>query len=120
MKTNKLFSISMLFACLTGALIGCGGNPTTNPGGDITSTPIGNVVPENEVNVIVLAGQSNAEGNSSATNIEAYCKDTGNSYEEYVRGYNDVKITFHNHYYYGTSFLYSNGFSLFEYKNDVP
>lgn len=92
-------------------LAGCG-NTSSQPGVS-TSTPAASI-PENEVNVIVLAGQSNAEGNSNAQNLEKFCLDTGNSYEEYVNGYNDVKISYHNHYYYGTSYIYSNRDNPFE------
>lgn len=61
-----------------------------------------------DVNVIVLAGQSNAEGNSYFKKLEQYCIDKGESYEQYVRGYEDIKIAYHNHYYAGVSYLYSN------------
>ena len=72
-----------LFCLLTLAtlLVGCGGNINTSS--NENSSPNSSSEPEKvipEVNVIVLAGQSNAEGNSDAKNLEQYCIDTGNSY----------------------------------------
>lgn len=98
---------------LSALLVGCGSvtSSLSNTSSSSSSEPE-KVIPE--VNVIVLAGQSNAEGNSDAKNLEKYCIDTGNSYEEYVHGYNTVKITYHNHYYFSTSYLYSNRDNPFE------
>ena len=100
---------------LSALLVGCGSvtsSLSTASSSSFSSSEPEKVIPE--VNVIVLAGQSNAEGNSNAKNLEAYCDDTGNSYEEYVHGYNTVKITYHNHYYFSTSYLYSNRDNPFE------
>jgi hypothetical protein len=55
---------------------------------------------ENEVNVIIIAGQSNAEGNSNVKNLEQYCKDNNYDFSKFVYGYEDVKISFHHHFYY--------------------
>ena len=107
---KKVLCLLSLVALLTG----CNNSVSTPTNGVTTSSTPNLSCPENEVNVIVLAGQSNAEGNSNAVNLEGYCIDTGNSYEEYVNGYNDVKITYHNHYYYGTSYNYSNRDNPFE------
>ena len=57
-------------------------------------------LPENEVNVIIIAGQSNAEGCSNMEKLEAYCADNGEDYSEFVYGYEDVKLSYHYHFYY--------------------
>ena len=57
-------------------------------------------LPENEVNVIIIAGQSNAEGNSNMSNLDKYCADNGYDFSQFVYGFEDVKISFHHHFYY--------------------
>ena len=64
-------------------------------------------LPENEVNVIIIAGQSNAEGNSNMQKLESYCNDNGKDYSQYVYGFEDVKISFHSHFYYADLGVYS-------------
>ena len=69
--------------------------------------PVEDDTTREEVNVIIMAGQSNAEGNTNMSNLEAYCKDKGKDYSRYVNGFEEVKVSFHYHYYYADLGVYS-------------
>ena len=66
MKMNKIAFLASLFCLTLTACNGGGGsNNNSQPSSEPESSSAGPVVPDNAVNVFVLSGQSNMEGNTS-------------------------------------------------------
>lgn len=91
---KRRLSLCLICGMLMGCMLlgGCGGNaPTTVSTGAPTEPP---KVYSNEVQVIVLLGQSNAEGHSHHQYLE---KTVGaEKAQEYTQGYDNVQISFAN------------------------
>lgn len=80
---------------------------------DVTGDLYSNQDESKRVNVFVLAGQSNMEGNTKAWNdagtyLKNYCDNSNHDFDQLVKGYDNVQIALHNMYVPGNRHNFTN------------
>ena len=107
MKTNNLFKISLLVLPL---LIGCGtkvqGSSPTEPSNSEEPKP-------EEISVVVLAGQSNMEGNTLSQYIDPRYGFSEEEVERIRDGYKDIKMSYRC-FWNGAPNAGTNSYGMFE------
>lgn len=90
---KKILLVSLFLPFL---LSSCGG--TSGSSSSRTSTSLSTSKEDKTANIFILIGQSNMEGNTTITNFGNYCNSMGLDKTKYTNGFDNVKISYHNHY----------------------